>query len=47
MVSWVDDIMALGHSEDVKQIKEDLERVFVCKCKEELKEYVDSKVDFT
>ncbi len=47
MVSWVNDIMALGHPEDVKQIEEDLERAFICKCKVELKEYVVSKVKFT
>ncbi len=47
IVSWVDDIMALGHPEDVKQIKEDLKRAFACKCKGELKEYIGSKVDVT
>ncbi len=47
MVSWVDDILALGHLEDVKEIEEDLAKEFVCKCKEELNMYVGSKVDLT
>ena len=47
MVSWVDDIMALGHPEDVKQIEEDLKNAFACKSEGYLKEYVGSKVDFT
>ena len=47
MVSWVDDIMALGHPEDVKQIEEDLNNAFACKSKGYLKEYVGSKIDFT
>ena len=45
MVSWVDDIMALGHPEDVKQIEEDLKNAFACKSEGCLKEYVGSKVD--
>ena len=40
-------IMALGHPEDVKQIKEDLKNAFACKSEGYLKEYVGSKVDFT
>ena len=47
MVSWVNDIMALGHPEDVKQIEEDLKNAFACKSEGYLKEYVGSKVDFT
>ena len=46
MVSWVDDIMALGHPEDVKQIEEDLNNSFACKSEGYLKEYISSKADF-
>ena len=28
MLSWVDDVLALGHPEDVKQIKDDLKSAF-------------------
>jgi hypothetical protein len=41
----VDDILALGHPEDVKQIEEDLQSAFVSKCEGEMKEYVGNKVD--
>ena len=47
MVSWVDDIMAVGHPDDVKEMKADLKKVFACECKGELKEYIGSKVDLT
>ncbi len=39
MVSWVDDILALEHPEDVKEIKQDLAKAFTCKCEGETKEY--------
>ena len=45
MVLWVYDIMALGHPDDVKQIKADMEDTFTCKSEGELKEYVGSKID--
>ena len=45
MVSWVDDIMALGHPEDVKVIEADMMEAFKCKSEGELKEYVGSKID--
>jgi hypothetical protein len=45
MVSWVDDILALGHPEDVKQIESDLQSAFVSKSEGEMKEYVGNKVD--
>jgi len=44
-VSWVDDIMACGEPDDVKQLVKDLEDSFECKCEGELKEYVGSKID--
>ena len=31
-VSWVDDIMACGEPDDVKQLVKDLEDSFECKC---------------
>ncbi len=37
-VSLVNDTLALGHPEDVKEIEEDLAKAFICKCKGELKE---------
>jgi hypothetical protein len=45
MLSWVDDILALGHLEDVKQIKSDLQSAFVSKSEGKMKEYVGNKVD--
>ena len=45
MLSWVDDILALGHPEDVKQIEEDLQSAFVSTCEGEMNEYVGNKVD--
>jgi hypothetical protein len=45
MLSWVDDILALGHPEDVKQIEADLQSAFVSKSEGEMKEYVGNKVD--
>ena len=47
MVSRVDVIMAVGHPDDVKEMEADLKKVFVCKCKGELKGYIGSKVDLT
>ena len=45
MLSWVDDILALGHPEDVKQIKDDLKSAFECTCEGALTEYVGSKIN--
>ena len=45
MLSWVDNIWALGHPEDVKQIKDDLKSAFECTCEGTLTEYVGSKTD--
>ena len=45
MLSWVDNILALGRPEDVKQIKEDLKSLFECTCEGSLTEYVGSKID--
>ena len=47
MLSWVDNILALGHPEDVKQIKDDLKSAFDCTCDGALTEYVRSKIDIT
>ena len=44
MLSWVDNILALGHPEDVKQIKDDLKSAFECTCEGALTEYVGSKI---
>jgi hypothetical protein len=44
MLTWVDDILALGHPEDVKQIKADFQSAFVSKSEGELKEYIGNKV---
>ena len=45
ILSWVDDIVALGCPKDVKQIRCNLEGAFICKSEGELKEYVGSKID--
>ena len=45
MLSWVDDILALGHPEDVKQIEADVQNAFVSKSEGEMTEYVENKVD--
>ncbi len=45
MLSWVDDILALGYPDDVKQIEADLQRAFVSKSEGEMKEYFGNKVD--
>ena len=45
VVSWVDDLMAMGHPDDVKQIEIDMMDAFQCKSEGELKEYVGSKID--
>ena len=47
MVSWVDDILAVGHPDDVKDMEADLKKAFACKSEGRLKEYVGSKVDMT
>ena len=41
----MDDILVLGHSEDVKQIEADFQSAFVSKSEGEMKEYVGNKVD--
>ena len=45
MLSCVDDIPALGHLDDVKQIEADMEIAFVSMREGEMKEYVGNKVD--
>ena len=45
MVSWVDDILILGHPVDVERVKEDLMKSFECTCEGALTEYVGSKID--
>ena len=45
MLAWVDYILALGHHEDVKQIKADSPSAFVSESEVEMKEYVGNKVD--
>ncbi len=45
MLLWVDDILALGYLNHVKQIKTNLQSVFVSKSEGEMKEYVGNKVD--
>ncbi len=47
MVSWVNDILAVGHPDDVKDMEADLKKAFACKSEGRLKEYVGSKVDMT
>ena len=47
MVSWVDDIIAVGCPEDVDQMNLDLKDAFNCKSKGGLKEYMGSKIDIT
>ena len=45
MLSWVDHILALGHPENVEQIKDDLKSAFECTCEGALTEYVGSKIN--
>ena len=45
MLSWVDDILALGHPYDVSQMKIDLSNAFQCKDEDEFKYYMDRKID--
>ena len=45
MLSWEDDILALGYPDDVKQIKADLQSAFVSKSEGEMKEYIGNNVD--
>ena len=45
MLSWVDDIIALGTQNDVDQVEHDLNDEFVCNSEGELKEYVGRKID--
>ena len=45
MLSWVHDILALGHPDDFKQIEADLQSTFVSKSEGEMKEYGGNKVD--
>ena len=45
MLSWEDDILALGYPDDVKQIKADLQHAFVSKSEGEMKKYIGKKVD--
>ena len=47
MVSWIDDILAIGHPEDIKEMEADLNKAFVCKSEGRLPEYVGSKVEMT
>ena len=47
MISWVDNILALGHPEDFKQMKDDLKSAFECTCGGALTEYVGSKLEIT
>ena len=45
MLSWVDDLLALGHKKDVEQCKKDLAAAFAIKPEGEMTEYVGSKID--
>ena len=45
MLSWVNNILALRHPEDVKQIKDDLKSAFECTCEGALTDYVGSRID--
>ena len=45
MLSWVDDILALRHTEDANKNKADLQSGFVSKSEGEMKECVWNKVD--
>ncbi len=47
MVSWVDNILAIGHPDDVKGMEADLKKAFACKSEERLIEYAGSKVNMT
>jgi hypothetical protein len=43
--TWIDDVMILGHPWDVKRVKRDLSREFVCKDEGALVKYVGNKCD--
>ena len=45
LVSWVDDIMILGHPSDVESVEKDFNKLFECTCEGHLTEYVGSKID--
>ena len=45
LVSWVDDILILGHPVDVERVKTDLMKSFECTCEGVMTEYVDRKID--
>ena len=45
LVSWVDDIMILGHPSDVESVEKDFNKLFECTCEGLLTEYVGSKID--
>lgn len=45
--TWIDDLMIVGHPEDVKRVKTDIGRKFICKDEGKLLEYVGAKCDFT
>ena len=42
IVSWVDDILILGHPVDVERVNEDLMKSFECTCEGALAEYVEA-----
>ena len=44
--SWIDDLIIMGHPDDVAQIKSDVSKVFECKDEGKLVEYVGTKLDF-
>ena len=47
MVSWVDDILAVGHPEVIQEMENDLKKAFVCKYKGELNKYIGCKADLS
>ena len=47
MVSWVDDLIAMGCPRDVERMQRDLENKFTCKREGVMTEYVGSKLDMT
>ena len=44
---WIDDIVIFGTPADVKEVEENIKKIFVCKSEGALIEYVGSKIDIT
>ena len=46
-ISWIDDMLCIGHPDDVKESKDAFMKIFACDDIGELKEYVGCKIHQT